>query len=223
MTSDPSTSAITAPTGDDAARDAEIRAVVGAAVRRLGHAVVGRHADPDLLLEVARTADALSSRLEDAPARRRSPTTFRGDPRRVPDDGGRVLTHADRPVSGIASPWGLDLVLTRQGDGVEGSLRLDAAHEGAPGRSHGGIVSALFDDVLGTLLQVNGLRGYTGELTVRYLAPTPLHTALTIRARIASHEGRKIVTEGSLSDGDTVLATARALFIAVLPPPERAG
>ena len=44
---------------------------------------------------------------------------------------------------------GLDTEIHREGDDLIAYVTLRAAHEGAPGRSHGGVVAALFDDIFG--------------------------------------------------------------------------
>jgi acyl-coenzyme A thioesterase PaaI-like protein len=125
----------------------------------------------------------------------------------------------DRPVSGRSSPWGLDLDLHRHGDEIEALVTLRSAHEGAPGRSHGGVISALFDDVFGYVLGVIHTPAFTGDLYVRYQAPTPLFRQLACRVRLAERIGRKLLLTGELTDvaDGTVVATARATFIAVDP------
>jgi hypothetical protein len=62
---------------------------------------------------------------------------------------------------------------------------------------------------------------FTGELTIRYEAPTPLHRPIACRGRLARREGRKLFIEGELVDLTTedqpVVARARATFISVDP------
>ena len=99
--------------------------------------------------------------------------------------------YGDRPISGRASPWGLDLDVHRHGDEIEALVTLRAAHEGAPGRSHGGVVAALFDDVFGFVLGVIEQAAFTGELTVRYERGTPLHRPLSCRAGPPDAEGAR--------------------------------
>lgn len=195
--------------------EAEARAELGAAVRRLTHSVVGHHATVERLRDTARLLDELSG-IHEAGARRSRPSdTFRASWDHPIADGERILTHLDRPFSGEASPWGLDIDARRVGDEVVAEVTLRAAHEGAPDRSHGGIVAALFDDVLGMVLQIHQEQAYTGELTVRFEAGTPLHTPLRLVARRTGAERRKILLEGELFDGGQRLATARAVFIRI--------
>lgn len=126
-----------------------------------------------------------------------------------------MSTYDERPVSGRSSPWGLDLEVRRQGDEVVAHVTFRAAHEGAPDRSHGGIVAALFDDVYGFVLALQRQPAFTGELSVRYEAPVPIGAPLECRVRMESAHGRKLYMVGELYDGDAVLARSKATFITI--------
>jgi acyl-coenzyme A thioesterase PaaI-like protein len=203
----------------------DLRAEAGQAIRDLGHALVGRDASPELVAETATTLRELVARFDDGEVRRRPfeqdrehfGEQFGGE---APPSGARLTSYDDRPISGRSSPWGLDLEIHRHGDEVEALVTLRAAHQGAPGRSHGGIVAALFDDVFGFVLGILQQPAFTGELTVRYEAPTPLHRRLACRARLAGRERRKLFIEGELVDvhdvaHPVVVARGRATFVAV--------
>jgi hypothetical protein len=203
-----------APLVDDPFAISEARIAAGRAIRDLGHSVVGHHVPDVLLGEVADMLNALTGRLDACPQRVRDPENFqsRNNEPNV-QDGETFATYADRPYSGASSPLGLDLQVVRTGDEVTAHFVLRSAHEGAPTRSHGGIVSAVIDDVFGFVLQLHQLRGFTGELTVRYEAGTPIGHPLQLRARMDRKEGRKIFMTGDLWDGETRTASARAIFI----------
>ena len=199
----------------------EARARAGRAVRALGHELVGHEADSELIDEVAATLDGLTKRLAEGPVRRRVRPP-RADRWLQPvADGERMVSYDERPFSGRSSPWGVDLEVHRRGDEIEAIVTLRAAHEGAPDRSHGGIVAGLFDDVFGFVLDVIQQAAFTGELTIRYEAPTPLHRPIACRGRLSRRDGRKLHVEGELvdltTDGQPVVARGRAIFIAVDP------
>ena len=200
--------------GGDTRAIEQARERAGAAIRDLGHAFVGRHMSVEQIERLSEVLEGISAELWPGTPRQRDMTT--------PSDHdypeGRIEHgFSERPVSGAASPWGLDLDVHRRGDEIEAFVTLRAAHEGAPGRSHGGIVAALFDDVCGFVLGVLRQPAFTGELTVRYLAPTPLHRPLVCRARLADRAGRKLFIESELVDVErgTELARAQGVFIAV--------
>lgn len=196
--------------------DEALRARAGHAIRHLGHALVGHHADPALLVELIGSVEGLAARLDAHGVRSRPGTDMLN---RIMEgmvaDGEVITSYPDRPVSGAASPWGVDLVVTREGDEAVGRCTLRAAHEGAPQRSHGGVVAAIFDDLYGFVLSLQQELAFTGDLYVRYEAPTPLHTELTFRSRAVRREGRKLFLEADAWHGSQRFASSRATFIIV--------
>jgi acyl-coenzyme A thioesterase PaaI-like protein len=198
---------------------AQARAAAGQAIRDLGHELVGHHAPIELLDEVTATLDALSARLAEGAVRSRAEVRQEGQFGAPPPDGSLMTTYDERPISGRASPWGLDLEVRRDGNEAVATLTLRSAHEGAPGRSHGGIVAALFDDVYGFVLAIRSQSAFTGELWVRYEAGVPIGEPLTCRVRLDRIEGRKLFMDGELTVTATgqVLARSRATFIAIDP------
>jgi acyl-coenzyme A thioesterase PaaI-like protein len=195
----------------------EARAVAGRAIRDVGHALVGHHAPIELLDEVARELDRLTGQLTQGATRSRSEVRSDGQIGEPPPDGSVMTSYDERPVSGRASPWGLDIEVRRDGDDAVATLTLRAAHEGAPGRSHGGIVAALFDDVFGFILQIEPEIAFTGELSMRYEAGVPIGEPLSCRVRLERRERRKLYMTGELTLVATqqVLVRSAATFIAI--------
>ena len=87
--------------------------------------------------------------------------------------------------------------------------------EGAPGRAHGGIVAAAFDDVTGFVIGRLQEPAFTGELTVRYLAAVPVDEPLEIRARLDGRERRKLFISAEMSTSSAVVARCRAIYVTV--------
>jgi acyl-coenzyme A thioesterase PaaI-like protein len=206
----------TAPAAEPSPRELAARAHAGAAVRDIGHALVGHDNTPEMLEMVAHTVEAMAVELAQGPVRSRPGRDMQNrtsEP--VPLDGATFTSYPDRPVSGAASPWGVDLVVRREGDDVIGTCTLRAAHEGAPERSHGGVTAAIFDDVFGFVLTVHQVAAFTGELTVRYLGPAPLHVPLEFRARMVGQERRKLFMEATASGPAGPFARATAIFITI--------
>ena len=75
--------------------------------------------------------------------------------------------------------------------------------------------------MFGFVLDVVQEAAFTGELTIRYERPTPLHRPIACRGRLARRDGRKLHIEGELVDitteGQPVVARARSVFISVDP------
>lgn len=120
------------------------------------------------------------------------------------------------PLSGRSNPLAPPMItqLVEEPDGtyhVGGSVVFGAAYEGPPGHAHGGLVAAMFDELLGFALLSPS---FTGTLTVRYRKPTPLHKTLTLKAWPERVEGRKRTIKGTCHDGQTLLSESEGIFIA---------
>jgi acyl-coenzyme A thioesterase PaaI-like protein len=192
------------------------RARAGRAIRDIGHAVIGHQVDDDVLDELSQQLETLTGRLTSGPARSREPDTFQRDDDWGAPDQIELTGFDDRPVSGRSSPLGLEPVIRREGDEIVAEVTLHSAHEGAPGRSHGGVVASLFDDIYGFVLSLIRTPAFTGELTIRYEAGTPLHVPLTCRVRLAERDGRKLYMTGELVTPEgQVCVRSRSTFIAI--------
>lgn len=197
-----------------------------AALRRLGHAVVGHDADAALLERVAEQAAATAAIVEEGEPRSRPIDAIK---RRLwedaPPDGGPMSHFAECVVSGTANPMGIAIKVRRDGDEAVADFNLGAAFEGAPQRAHGGVVAAIFDDVMGYVLVVHRTPAYTGRLTINYRAPVPMGQDMTVRARLHERSGRKLSMRAEMTlaadPSHPVICDAEALFIAI--PPERLG
>jgi hypothetical protein len=120
------------------------------------------------------------------------------------------------PVSGPSNPIAPPLRMSVVGDPdgenhIEGSINFGPAYEGPPGHCHGGLVAAMFDELLG-FVQLKP--GFTAYLKIDYRAPTPLNRELELKGWIVSVEGRKRLIRGTCSLDGVLLTEAEGLFIA---------
>ncbi|TVR21289.1 MAG: PaaI family thioesterase [Nitriliruptor sp.] len=192
------------------------RAAAATAVRRLGHALMAHEVDDELLQRVAEQVDGLAIEAERAGRRHRDigEVTRRMFEEDIPDHA--PVVHFDECfVSGPWNPLGIGIEVVRDGEAAVAQIVLGTAFEGGPGMAHGGIVAALFDDVLGYLLTLHGIPGFTGELTVRYLRPTPVETPLSLRGWVVERSGRRLRTAAQLHAGDELVASATAVFVEI--------
>jgi acyl-coenzyme A thioesterase PaaI-like protein len=195
----------------------DARFVAAAALRDLNHAFAAHDPEAGTLEALAEAARAQIEQLTAAPARdrlelMRAPA---GEPFRMLSGGAGF---ADRAVAGAANPTSIDLDVDYEGDEVVARVVLRRAFEGAPGRAHGGIVAAAFDDVTGFVIGLLRQPAFTGELTVRYLAPVPVDEPLEMRARLDGRERRKLFISGEArNQHGEVVATCRAIYVAVDP------
>jgi acyl-coenzyme A thioesterase PaaI-like protein len=194
-------------------RTEEAREWAAASLRALSHAFAAHDLTDDALASIAETANELARWVNETPIRDRLALM-----RNRPDGtvlGGRGFE--DRAVGGWSNPTSVELAVRYDNDEVIADVVLRRAFEGAPGRAHGGIVAAAFDDVTGFVIGKLQEPAFTGELTVRYLAPVPVDEALEIRARLDGRERRKLFISAELRTGEAVVATCRAAYITVDP------
>ena len=170
------------------------RVACATALRELGHSIVGHAVDDDVLDRITALVRDVFPDVESAALRSRPVDDMK---RRLfevaPLDGDSMVHYPDCVVSGPANPMGIAITCHRDGDDAVAQVSFGAAFEGAPGRVHGGIVAAVFDDVMGFVLSMLQTPAYTGRLTVSYLAPTPLAVGLELRARLRVRDGRKLL------------------------------
>jgi acyl-coenzyme A thioesterase PaaI-like protein len=102
---------------------------------------------------------------------------------------------------------------------IGGTVRFRRFHLGRNGAAHGGAIAMLFDSLLGyTAAKLTGSPYQrTAFLHVNYRHIAPVEKELRVDAGIERIDGRKIFVEGSITDGDVLLADAEALFVRLRP------
>ena len=124
----------------------------------------------------------------------------------------------DLPVRGNILTVPMSARKTEDGR-IRGWARFARFHLGRNGAVHGGSLGMLFDTVLGMTSSVltGGPYQRTAYLKINYRQIVPIEKELQIEAVIDRVEGRKIFVSGRLSDGDTLLTEADALFVRLKP------
>lgn len=187
-------------------------------LRALGHAFTAHDASNALLDRIRTVAEELTRAIEGAPARVRAIDAMKHDLFRTDVTEGESGDHfPECIVSGQANPMGIGIRVRRVGSEAVARIALGPAFEGAPGRAHGGIVAAIFDDTMGFVLTMERQPAFTGRLTVTYRAPTPMGEEIEFRARLVSRSERKLIIRGEATWGPTTVAEAEGLFIAIDP------
>ena len=199
---------------DDQDMVARVRAAT--ALRRLGHAIVGHDVPAATFDMITAGIESWMPSVESTPGRSRSVDTMKQHMFERPPEGSPIGTFPDCVVSGDANPMGLDVQFFREGDEAVSRCVLGPAFEGAPNRAHGGVVAAVFDDLMGFVLTIHESPAYTAELTVRYKRPTPVGEEIEFRARLVDRKGRRLRIEAEAVDAAaTTIATASGLFITI--------
>lgn len=116
-------------------------------------------------------------------------------------------------ISGPYNPLAAPVAMSADGERSIGTARFGLAYEGPPGGVHGGIVAAVWDQVLAYACLLHGTPGHTATLTTHFRAITPLHEALRFEAWVERTEGRRVHARGLCRAGDRVVSEAEGLFI----------
>ena len=138
----------------------------------------------------------------------------------APAPGELLGSHYDQCFGcGGAQPHGLHLE-ARAGEGVSltAEFKVKAAHQGAPGLAHGGVLATALDETLGSLNWLLRVIAVTGRLETDFVRPVPVDTVLHLDARVVAVHGRKIYSSatGRIGGPDGPVAVrANALFIEV--------
>ena len=202
--------ALTAPE-QVAAPNYLIRLELAEATRRLISESLTTVAEPDAIGEATRLVAAASTLLAGLPHGRdyeSAEASVTGDPH---------TSVFVSPFVGSLNPLAPPLIVDMDDEMIVATGVFGDQYEGPPGYVHGGVIAAVFDEVLGFAQSLSGRPGMTGRLTIHYRAPTPLHTELRIDGRVDRVDGRKIFTLGRLFHGDTLCAEAEGLFISMDP------
>jgi acyl-coenzyme A thioesterase PaaI-like protein len=132
----------------------------------------------------------------------------------VPDGDSRIFHHELCFGCGQANLFGLQLELEpRPGGEVEGRFFVKQDHQGPPGFAHGGVLAAALDEAMALLLHSERIFAVTGRIEVDFLAPAPVGTFVSVRARVLETAARKVTLEADAEMGEEPVARARATFV----------
>ena len=142
------------------------------------------------------------------------------------EPGARLNARADHGCFGCGrlNPHGLHLRFYEAGDGngVWTPFTPGIEHEGFVGVVHGGIVTAVLDEVMAWALYAHGVWAVTGRIEVRFRRPVEVEVPTRASGRVVADRGRALEVAGEVrreADGQ-LLASATAAFVRV--PEEQA-
>ncbi len=202
--------------------DADLRDAVNRDVAQLIHDMRCSHAPPEILAEatghIRQALDALKPWLKEGEGW--STISIAEDSSGMEwedDDITRVMPYS--PVSGSRNPIAPPLKLWRSGEReVRGEVTFTPTYAGPPNSVHGGIIAAVFDEILAMANVISGNASFTGTLTVRYHRTTPLGRPIELWAENVRSDGRKQVSKGEMRVDGKVTASAEGLFISATAP-----
>jgi acyl-coenzyme A thioesterase PaaI-like protein len=100
---------------------------------------------------------------------------------------------------------------------VRARVALGRFYLGAGGAAHGGVLSLIFDEMLGRLANTGRTRSRTAFLHVNYRNITPIGPELRVEAHVDRVEGRKRFLTGAIYHDGTLTADAEGLFVELRP------
>jgi acyl-coenzyme A thioesterase PaaI-like protein len=128
------------------------------------------------------------------------------------DDLTSVMPYS--PVSGKRNAIAPPMKLWKAGPNeVRGEAIFSPTYAGPPNAVHGGIIAAVFDEILAMANVISGNAGFTGTLTIKYHDKTPLNTPIELWGMNVRQDGRKQLSRGEMRVNGKVTATAEGLFI----------
>ncbi len=121
---------------------------------------------------------------------------------------------------GQMNPSGFHLNVEVEGNIVYARYQPRPEDQGFPGTMHGGLISALLDEVMGWAMVKAAVWAVTARMETRFRRPVPLTAALRAEASVEQRRGRALAAHARLLDDATgeLLVESDALFMRV--PPE---
>ncbi len=162
------------------------------------------------LTSAADTVEALTASLDAVTATRAMETyRFAFDLER-PND---VLPF--NPGSGRCNPVAPEVAMRVEGRSLVAECTFTNCYESAPDTVHGGMLAAVFDQVVSYAPMIDGKTGPTLKLSVSFLKAAPIETPLRFEAATDSVDGRKYSVSGVCWNGEEKVAEAEALILCV--------
>ncbi len=98
---------------------------------------------------------------------------------------------------------------------VRGELRFGEAAEGLPGYVHGGALSAIADEAMGSACWSEGHCAPGAQVDVAFLRPVRAGDRGQVRAWLVATEGRKLRCQAEIRVGDDLVVRATGIFVSV--------
>lgn len=120
-------------------------------------------------------------------------------------------------ICGIENKLGLNAAFYNMEDGSVGAIfNFKPEHQSYPERVHGGMISALLDELAGRALWVTDpqLLGVTANLQIKFRKPVPYNAKLIGRGEITKRIGKLFNATAKIYDENkNVLAEAEATYV----------
>lgn len=125
----------------------------------------------------------------------------------VLDDGRCFICGKDNPI-GLKAVFSVDAQQRR----AETTVRIDEQYQGWQGITHGGITSALLDEICAQACIGSGLQVVTSELKIRFRAPIPTGSTVRVIGEVIGERRRLVDAKGRIELDGQVMAEAEVVL-----------
>jgi uncharacterized protein (TIGR00369 family) len=132
---------------------------------------------------------------------------LKGYTMQVLDDGRCFICGKDNPI-GFKAEFTIDPDRRR----AETQVRIDEVFQSWQGITHGGIISALLDEICAQACMGSGLLVVTGEIKIRYRAPVATGSVVTVIGEVVRDRRRLVDAKGWIELDGKVMAEAVAIM-----------
>ena len=197
--------------GDDPTDEIRLAEAVRRLVRGVRVTQVGGEAHERALSLIADATALLESEVTDGPFWQTGLTAF--DQFDLDAEPTSVFPYS--PAMGRRNPISPVVELEVGEDQVvRGTARFTEQFNGPPfDTCHGGIISLVYDDLIGLAAMIAAGGGMTARLTIDYRRPTPMFEPITLTAWLEEVDGRKLLARGEMRHEGELLSEAEGLFI----------
>lgn len=125
----------------------------------------------------------------------------------VVDDGCCFVCGKDNPV-GLKAVFSVDPERKR----AETTVQIAEHFQGWQGITHGGIISALLDEICAQACMGSGMQVVTSELKLRYRVPVPTGSTITAIGEVTGERRRLVDVKGRIELDGKVVAEAEVIM-----------
>jgi len=117
------------------------------------------------------------------------------------------------PATGRYNPVAPKLEMAVEGEKLVIRCEFANCYESGPETVQGGMVSAVYDQLLAYAVMVNGFTGPSLWIKVSFLKPTPINVPLRFEAIVDEIAGKKFSVRGACFRGDEKITEAEGLIL----------
>ncbi len=117
---------------------------------------------------------------------------------------------------GTANPIGLDMHFYRCGDEICSDVTLKKYYEGWENMAHGGIISALLDEIMSwAVIYFKRVFFVTRKMEVKYVRPVPIGSPLRVKGFLRNGKERNAIRAGAeiTTEDEVILARASGEYV----------